>query len=320
MNNSLGSLDYKALLEPLEELRKCNICPRNCNVDRWSSRSGYCKADQSFSISSICIHRGEEPAISGEQGICNIFFTNCNLQCVYCQNFQISSNRLKYDECKMELRDVLAQIIDILRSGINIVGFVSPSHFVPQVKIIINALRELGYDPTFVWNTNAYDKVETVRDLENYIDVWLPDYKYSDPALSKELSEVKDYPDIALKAIREMYRQCGSKLMMDDRGYATKGIIIRHLVLPGHVENSLEVLRNIAFELSPRMHVSLMSQYYPTHHVREHPVLGRTLTRQEYGRVVQELEDLGITNGWVQHLMSHENYRPDFEREHPFEG
>lgn len=311
-------LDFKALSFPLEELRFCRICPRNCNADRYSSRLGYCKVDASFSISSICIHHGEEPAISGDKGICNIFFTHCNLQCIYCQNHQISCNSLDYSAQEIELKEVLRQIVQILSTGINLVGFVSPSHFVPQVKVIIDSLRALRLNPVFVYNTNAYDHPEVIRELESYIDIYLPDFKYSDAGLGRKYSDVKDYPEIALSAIKEMLHQKGTELPIDEAGYARRGLIIRHLVLPGHPENSINVLRTIAKELSNDLHISLMSQYYPTCQVNNHEFLRRTLKPKEYFRVVNELEELGFENGWVQELSSQSNYRPDFSEEEPF--
>jgi putative pyruvate formate lyase activating enzyme len=315
----LEILDIEALSAPLAVLKACRICPRNCNADRFSSMPGYCKADASFSISSICIHKGEEPVISGDKGICNIFFTNCNLQCIYCQNYQISCNSEDYSSSKMELKEILMQIIGILSTGINHVGFVSPSHFIPQVKVIINSLRNLGLNPVFVYNTNAYDLKESIRDLENYIDIYLPDFKYSDAALGRKYSDVRDYPDHALPAIREMLRQKGSELPLDKNGYATSGLIIRHLVLPGHPENSVDVLRIIAREFSNKIHISLMSQYYPTSRINHHEFLGHNLKENEYSRVTEELEELGFENGWVQELSSNQDYRPDFKGEHPFE-
>ena len=319
MKTDIDNLDFKVLLEPLEELRKCRICPRNCNADRFSRKLGYCKADASFSISSIFAHRGEEPVISGDKGICNIFFTNCNLQCVYCQNHQISCNTLDYSSQRMDLKDVLKQVGDILLTGINHIGFVSPSHFIPQVKILIKALRAIGYDPVFVYNTNGYDTVDSIRGLEGYIDVYLPDFKYADKELGRNYSDVKDYPEVALAALKEMYRQVGSALPLDEHDYALRGMVIRHLVLPGQPENSINVLRTIATEISSELHISLMSQYYPTHQVLKHEFLGRTIRAKEYQRVVDELEYLGFENGWVQELSSHENYRPDFASENPFE-
>jgi len=314
----LDILDLEALSAPLEALKACRICPRNCNADRFSSKLGYCKADASFSISSICVHKGEEPVISGDKGICNIFFTNCNLQCIYCQNQQISCNTDDYSAQKIELKEILRQIIKILQTGINHVGFVSPSHFIPHVKVIIDSLRALGLNPFFVYNTNAYDHVESIRELESYIDIYLPDFKYSDAALGRKYSDVKDYPEVALSAISEMLRQKGSELPLDEHGYATGGIIIRQLVLPGHPENSVNVLRTIARELSNEIYISLMSQYYPTYQVNNHQFLGHTLEDIEYSRVTDELEELGFENGWVQEMSSNQDYRPDFESKEPF--
>jgi putative pyruvate formate lyase activating enzyme len=318
LSEKINGLNYEVLLKPLNELRECRICPRNCNADRFSNKLGYCKADASFSISSIFAHKGEEPAISGYKGICNIFFTNCNLQCIYCQNHQISCNALDYSAQEMELEEVIRQIVSILSTGINHVGFVSPSHFIPHVKVIVNTLRALGLDTVFVYNTNGYDTVESIRGLEPFIDIYLPDFKYADDELGKKYSDVKDYSGTALAAIKEMLRQKGTALPLNEPGYALKGIIIRHLVLPGHPENSINVVRTIARELSNDLYISLMSQYYPTYKVNHHEFLGRTLKLNEYQRVVDELEKLGFENGWVQELSSHENYRPDFEKEKPF--
>lgn len=310
--------DYSPFLEPLNELRDCAICPRNCHVNRFSDRLGYCKSDAGFNISSICIHRGEEPPVSGENGICNIFFTHCNLQCMFCQNYQISDNAINTGSI-MSIEEVIRQITAILDQGIDRVGFVSPSHYIPQVKIIIRILRSLGYRPVFVFNTNAYDRPETIRSLEGMIDVYLPDLKYLDAKIARNYSDARDYPMVAMASLKEMYHQKGAALHFDDRGGVLSGIIVRHLVLPNHVENSLNVLRYIAEELSPRLHVSLMSQYYPTPQVSCHPKLFRPVKPEEYRMVAAEMERLGLTNGWIQELESPENYRPDFRKDHPFE-
>lgn len=318
LKSNIERLDIKRLTGPLEALRSCRICPRDCNADRFQGKLGYCKAGAGFSISSICIHLGEEPVISGSKGICNIFFTHCNLQCIYCQNHQISCNTLDHSLQQMSLQEVIRQVVAILSTGINIVGFVSPSHYVPQVKVIVNTLRDLGLNPVFVYNTNGYDRPEVIRELESYIDIYLPDFKYADESLGRKYSDAGDYPSIALASLREMLRQKGTALPLGDEGYARKGIIIRHLVLPGHPGNSVNVLRTIAGELSNELHISLMSQYYPTYPVLNHEFLGRKLKAKEYAIVVRELENLGFENGWVQELESADHYRPDFDREKPF--
>ncbi len=315
----IDQLDFEQLLQPLTELVECKICPRECKANRFSRKLGYCNASADFYVSSICIHRGEEPPISGKKGICNIFFTNCNLQCCYCQNHQISFNTLNHSVDKMNLIEVLRQITTILNTGINSVGFVSPTHFIPQVKVIINALKSLGKQLTFVYNSNGYDKVEELKKLEGLIDVYLPDFKYMDPEVAKAYSEGDEYPQIAVNAIKEMNRQVGSTLHINNEGQAESGMIIRHLVLPGNTENSILVLREIAERISPEVSISLMSQYFPTYNVAGHKLLSRALRKSEYYVVVAEMKKLGMNNGWIQDMESHENYRPDFMREQPFE-
>ena len=275
--------------------------------------------DAGLNISTICIHRGEEPVISGKEGICNIFFAGCNLHCIFCQNHEISQCDYKGGNNYSGLEDVLDRIIMILSEGVPAVGFVSPSHVVPQVKTIIKGLNDRGYNPLTVYNTNSYDKFETIRSLDGLIDIYLPDYKYVSSEIASQFSDASDYPEIALKAIKEMYYQKGSTLCLDENGRAERGLLIRHLVLPDHVEESKKVLRTIAEELSPGVHLSLMSQYHPTLNVLNHPVLNRSLYKKEYDEVVAEMEQLGFRNGWIQDMDSNLNYRPDFRKENPFE-
>ncbi len=305
-------------LSHLEVLYDCRICPRDCGVNRLSGSTGWCNSNADFNISSICLHRGEEPAISGEHGICNIFFSRCNLACIYCQNHQISNRRGEVPEEKLSLGEVIKTIKKFLAAGCSGIGFVSPSHYIPHVKAIIDALRQEGLNPTFVYNTNAYDKVEELAALENYIDVYLPDLKYLDDSLSRLYSGAHKYSVFATAAIREMHRQKGSTLHLDDNGQVTSGLIIRHLILPGHVENSKAVLQWIAWELSPLVAISLMAQYYPAGEVVNHATLGREISPAEYESVVQEMENLGFYKGWVQDLQSPGHYRPDFRHDRPF--
>ncbi|MBW6501442.1 MAG: radical SAM protein [Bacteroidales bacterium] len=299
-------------------LEKCTICPRECGVNRFEGGNGWCGMDAGMNIASICIHRGEEPPISGPQGICNIFFRGCNLSCTFCQNHEISRSVGISGRSRLPLADILGQIVRILDKGIRAVGFVSPSHAVPQVRAIIRGLNALGRKPVTVYNTNSYDKPARLRELDGLIDVYLPDYKYVTPEKALEYSGSSDYPEKALRAIREMYFQKGSTLRIDDHGTAENGILIRHLVLPGHVEESRRVLRSIAEEISTGISVSLMSQYCPVPETRDHPLLNRPLSASEYQAVVREMEDLGFRNGWVQDMASHRNYRPDFRRKNPF--
>jgi len=311
--------EWQHVLAPLELLKDCIQCPRECRADRTGSRVGYCSSGTEFAVGSICAHRGEEPVISGKHGICNTFFMHCNMQCVFCQNWQISRKTASLDGSKQELADIIEQIERLLDSGCTGVGFVSPSHYIPQMRAIMTALRLRDRHPVYVFNTNGYDKVETIRSLEGEIQVYLPDLKYMDNRLAQLYSDTPHYVEFATAALREMYRQKGAAIYVDDSGSIQIGLIIRHLVLPGQVANSIAALRFIAEELSPDVHISLMSQYHPIPGVEGHKNLGRLLYAEEYEKVLAEFDRLGFHRGWVQELTSPQHYRPDFDQDHPFE-
>jgi putative pyruvate formate lyase activating enzyme len=215
--------------------------------------------------------------------------------------------------------EVLASVIGLLKSGAESVGFVSPSHFAPHVKFIIENLRNQGYFPVTVYNSNGYDSPDVLREMEGLIDIYLPDYKYFDPSLSRTLSDAADYPDRVKQTLREMYRQKGNTLIINERGIAIQGLIIRHLVLPGYTEDSIRILKWVAEELSPRIHISLMAQYDPNQDVFGHPRLSRMLTKAEYRKVHAAMEDMGFERGWIQEHTSSKHYAPDFREKHPFE-
>ncbi len=300
------------------DLIKCSVCPRSCRANRVTGPQGYCNTDSGFNISSICIHKGEEPVISGSEGICNIFFSHCNLQCIYCQNYQISQNDT-IDSAFGTLEEITETIITYLDRGCRSVGFVSASHMVPQMMMIINSLHRWERYPTIVYNSNGYDSVETLKRLEGIVDVYLPDFKYSSNALGKPFSDVRNYVEVASAALKEMYRQMGPNVITDDSNSAVRGMIVRHLVLPGYIDNSIEALNFIARELSPKINLSLMAQYHPMAKALGHKTLGRTLLAEEYEKVCHEMENLGFTNGWIQELDSNTEYLPDFNWQHPFE-
>lgn len=297
----------------MEAMRACRLCPRNCGVNRLEEASGSCRSDARLHIAAITLHRGEEPVLSGPHGMCNVFFSHCNLRCNYCQNFQISRNTGDADTV-LSLHQAVEQIAAVLARGVERLGFVSPSHMVVQMVAIVEALWREGLRPVIVYNSSGYDRVETLRRLEGLVDVYLPDCKYMDAALAHRYSAAPDYPQVAAAALREMYRQMGNVLHLDDAGLALKGMIVRHLVLPGQVANSLAVLRFLARELSPRLTLSLMAQYYPTAAVADHPELGRRLYAREYDAVIREMETLGLENDFTQELESADYYRPDFSK------
>jgi putative pyruvate formate lyase activating enzyme len=301
----------------LKELDHCLLCPRECGVNRNEGQTGYCGRGSGYDIASVCIHKGEEPPISGKNGICNIFFSGCNLQCLYCQNFQIS--RRNQHASVVYLEGLTRQIEAYLDGGIETVGFVSPTHFTPHVKSIIHKLHNDGYSPIIVYNTNCFDNFQIIKSLEGLIDVYLPDFKYFDPVLANQYSDASSYPEVAKRVILEMYRQKGSTVVLNENGQAVTGLIIRHLVLPGQTKDSIRILEWIASELSPAVYISLMSQYFPTVNVADHPALNRKLTVSEYHEVTDALERLGFYQGWIQDYDSSELYNPDFTKEKPFE-
>jgi len=305
--------------ELYESLEYCKLCPRECHTNRLSGNLGYCKAGAGLEIASISVHKGEEPVISGQLGICNVFFSHCNLQCMYCQNYQISSNNCRFENRYFTMNEAVNNIIHILELGVENLGFVSPTHMIPQMKEIIRAVHKKNHKPIIVYNSNGYDSVEILKSLENCVDVYLPDFKYSDKELASKWSDAPDYPAIAERAIMEMYRQKGSTLRLNENGIAENGLIIRHLVLPGEVNNSLGVLRTISEELSDRISISLMSQYHPIPKVAGIKSLNRRLFQTEYDQVVAEMDRLGFTKGWIQGFDSSGYYLPDFESENPFE-
>jgi putative pyruvate formate lyase activating enzyme len=318
---TLGAVDAAALPFPDRDLlAECALCPRECRAARSAGELGWCRTGADLSLGAICLHRGEEPAIGGRHGIANLFFTRCNLCCVHCQNHEISRTRGPIEERETTLREALDEVEALLAGGVRHVGFVSASHAVPQALGLLRALAERRPRPVLVWNSNAYEKPETLRMLTGLVDVFLPDFKYADGDLAERLSGAPDYPEVAARAIREMARQKGTNLLLDDGGLAESGLLVRHLVLPGHVENSLACLRFLAADLGPSVPISLLAQYEPIPAVAGDPDLGRRLRPEEYEAVVKEAVRLGFFRGYTQSLAeAPAHYSPAFRSRHPFE-
>lgn len=300
------------------DYRSCRLCPRECGANRLQGETGYCHCTAELQISAICVHTGEEPVINGKQGICNVFFSHCNLQCIYCQNRQISDNRREVPSRYPQLAQAVDAIAHSLDQGVHAVGFVSPAPFLPHVKAIIEDLHQRGYSPVTVYNSNGYDRPEELQKLEGLIDIYLPDLKYMDAGLARDWSDAADYPEKAKLALQEMYRQKGTTLRMRDELTAESGLIVRHLVMPGQADDSIRLLEWLADACSPRLHLSLMSQYTPLPAVQHHPLLGRSLNESEYRRVVTAAEQAGFTRGWTQEFSSRHFYVPNFDCERPF--
>lgn len=298
--------------EEKEALRHCELCPRKCGVNRLEGEKGFCNCGCGLEITMVCNHKGEEPILSGEKGICNVFFSHCNLQCVYCQNKQISSNKASVFHPFKTFDELIEKIKNTLHESENVLGFVSPSHHQMLMKAIIRRLHEEGFYPKTIYNTNAYDNPSALRKLEGIIDIYLPDYKYTDPDLAKQLSKAEDYPRQALDAIKEMYRQKGSSLLTDSENRIESGLIVRHLVLPSKTENSKRVLDNLC-DISFNLNISLMSQYAPLEQM-DFDFLNSRLTQDEYDEVCDYFFSIGLHKGFFQELSSQDNLVPDFEK------
>jgi putative pyruvate formate lyase activating enzyme len=324
---------YLSLLESgeLEErvdrlyglLSACTICPRNCGNDRLAGVLASCASGADPVVSSYTPHFGEEPVLSGTRGAGNIFLGNCNLRCVYCQNFQISQDYAAQKGNAVPVERLAEMMLELQDRGCHNIGFVSPTHYAPQVARAILLAARRGLRLPIVYNTNAYDSVEVLRLLDGVVDIYLPDLKYADSAMGWLYSKVPDYAARAREALIEMYRQKGSRLVYAQDGTLASGLLVRVLVLPNGVAGVAESLSWIAETLSPRVAISLMAQYYPIHRAasgEKYSALSRSITAEEWREALDALESNGLEDGFQQELeTSNRYYRPDFRnRETPF--
>ena len=293
-----------------KELEKCSICPHMCGINRNNGQVGRCKSNDKVKIALYSVHDFEEPCVSGENGSGTIFFSNCNMNCVFCQNYEISQQG-KGKEITIER---LAEIfLEQQNRNVNNINLVTPTSYVPQIIEAIKIARVNGLKIPIVYNTNGYENVETLKMLEGYIDIYLPDLKYAENNLGLEYSKVKNYFEIATTAIKEMYRQVGSPKLNND-GIIEKGLIIRHLILPSNIENSKKVLKWIKENMNKDVYVSVMAQYFPTYKAKQIENINRKLTKEEYEKVENYLYDLDIENGYIQELGEHEEeYVPKWD-------
>ena len=293
----------------LKELENCALCPHKCSINRNDGQIGRCKSKDTVKIALYSTHNFEEPCISGKKGSGTVFFSNCNMNCVFCQNYEISQQG-KGKEITIE---DLAEIFLIQQSkNVENINLVTPTSYVPQIIEAIKIARKNGLNLPIVYNTNGYENVETIKMLDGYIDIYLPDLKYSDDNLAKRLSKVDNYFEIATEAIKEMKKQVG-KTEFNENGIMKKGIIIRHLVLPNHILNSRRVLRWINDNI-PDSYVSVMAQYFPTYKAKEIEDINRKLTKKEYQEIENYLYRLNLGNGYIQELGEHEEeYVPKWE-------
>jgi putative pyruvate formate lyase activating enzyme len=299
-----------------DQLTNCTCCPRNCGVNRIEGKVAACKVGAEIQISHVGLHFGEEPPISGTKGSGTIFFAGCNLHCVFCQNYQISQQFQRFQIRTLTVPELATEMLRLQDAGAHNINFVSPSHMVFQMADAIVAAKAKGLAIPVVYNTNGYDSVDALRQIRGLVDIYLPDIKYMDNSLGKRFSAVRDYAEVIPGVLREMLDQVG-QLQVDDDGIAVRGLLVRHLVLPGQLENSRTCLRFLA-DLSPDIFVSIMSQYSPQHKAGQYPDINRTLTEEEYDEILKVALDLGLENAFVQELESQDHCLPDFGQESPF--
>lgn len=298
-------------------LSKCDICPRECNVNRREGNKGFCNSTNDIEVSHIGLHFGEEPFISGTKGSGAIFFTNCNLHCKFCQNWQISHPDKTAPQKIITPEELALEMLNLQEIGAHNINLVSPSHYIPQILETLYFAFKDGLAIPIVYNTNGYDSLKYLKLLDGVVDIYLPDIKYSNDVNAKNYSRVKDYVYHNRLAIQEMYRQVGN-LKLDDDEIAVRGINIRHLVLPNDLAGSFDCL-DFLLKLSRKINISLMSQYNPCYKALKDKQINRKINFEEYDAIVEYATGLGLENILIQEMESSGVLNPDFEKELPFE-
>lgn len=291
---------------------QCTLCPRMCQVKRENQELGFCRMPKKITVSRAALHMWEEPCISGEEGSGAVFFSGCNLQCVYCQNKQIASGEIGMEISIEKLAEIFLNLQEKHANNINLV---TPTHFIRPIKKALLLAKERGLILPVVYNTSGYELVESLKELEGLIDIYLPDFKYYDNAIAKKYSNVEDYFFYASCAVKEMMRQI-KELILDERGIMKKGVIVRHLVLPGCIEDSKRVIKYLYETYGNSIMFSIMNQYTPLEYVKDIPELNRKLTEEEYEEIVNFAIDLGVENGYIQEgETAEESFIPAFDYE-----
>ena len=294
----------------IKQLDKCEICPRKCEVNRNNNQIGWCKSTDRVKIGLYSTHDFEEPCISGDKGSGTVFFSNCTMNCIFCQNYEISQLGKGKEISIEELANIF---IMQQEKGVHNINLVTPTSYVYQIIEAIKIAKAKGLNIPIVYNTNGYENIETIKALNGYVDVYLPDLKYAEEKLAIEYSGAKNYFEVATNAIKEMIKQVGN-IKLNEDGIIQKGVIIRHLVLPNHIENSKKVLLWIKQNLPNDIYVSIMAQYFPTYKAKENSILNRKLTKEEWEQVEKYIDEINIENGFIQELGEHEEeYVPKWD-------
>lgn len=290
--------------------KNCSICPRNCRIDRTKGQIGYCQSGHEIKAALASVHMWEEPPISGSCGSGTIFFSSCNLRCVFCQNYTISSENSGKTISTERLSEIM---LEQQAKGVHNINLVTATHFIPSIIKAVQKAKNNGLKIPIVYNTGGYEKVESIKMLEGTVDIYLPDIKYFSSELSLKYSGASDYFDYASKAVLEMYHQTGNNIY-DDNGIMKSGVIIRHMIMPSHKEDSYKVLDWIRDNIGTEACVSLLSQYTPAYNAEKYKEINRKLMSLEYTRVIEHFFDIGLKNGFMQEKSSAESkYTPIFD-------
>lgn len=295
-----------------EQMKDCTLCPRECHADRKNGKVGYCGMDARIYAARAALHMWEEPCISGKKGSGAVFFTGCGLRCCFCQNKEIAIGTSGQEITVERLADIFMELQEKGAANINLV---TGAHYALSIVEALDLAKKKGLYLPVVYNSSGYEKVETLRLLEGYVDVYLPDYKYAQSELARRYSHAADYPQVAQRAITEMVRQTG-EAVFDEEGYIQKGTIVRQLILPGHTKNSIEALKWLHDTLGEQIYISIMNQYTPVVVQEHHTELNRKVTRREYEKVLHAALELGIVNGFFQDgETAKESFIPVFDHE-----
>ena len=293
-------------------MKECRLCPRNCGADRMAGQKGFCGTDTEIMVARAALHMWEEPCISGKEGSGAVFFSGCSLGCNFCQNRRISRGQRGK---KITLEHLVELFFQLQEQGANNINLVTAGHFLPQVAVALEMAKEQGLHIPVVYNSSGYEKAKTLKMLDGLVDIYLPDFKYMDAVLAKKYSHAQDYPEIAKEALSEMVRQVG-EAEFDNRGMMKKGVIVRQLLLPGHVKDAKNVLKYLYETYGDRIYISMMSQYTPMPAMKDDPQLSRKVTDREYERLIDYAISLGLKNGFMQEgETAKESFIPEFDGE-----
>lgn len=287
----------------------CTACPRRCGIDR-SGQAGFCGETAAFRIARAAPHFWEEPPISGTNGSGTVFFSGCNLRCCYCQNYKIVVSQIGRT---VSPDGLLRTFEDLQAQGVHNINLVTPSHYTVQLIPVLERAKRDSLPIPVVWNSSGYESVDALRMLDGLIDIYLPDFKYIRPETAKAYSNAPDYPDTAKAALAEMVRQCGAPQLAEDTGLMQRGVQVRHLVLPGHAQESREILWYLHRTYGCGIGISIMNQYTPMPQMKDHPLLSRCVTAHEYESVIRYAEQIGITDAYTQEgSAASESFIPEF--------